>query len=73
MQEEINSLKEMGTWDLVKLPNGRKIITCKWVIRKKLDKNGNISKFKARLVARGFSQTPGIDYFNTFSPVMNFN
>ena len=54
---------------LLTLPEGCQTVTCKWVFRYKLNKWGNIVRFKARLVARGFSQVYGIDYLDTFAPV----
>ena len=74
MDAEIGQLKEMGTWQETELPKGRKAIGCKWVFLKKRDEHGKIIKFKARLVAQGFSQKPGTDYSDngTFAPVMRF-
>ena len=74
MDAEIGQLKEMGTWQVTELPEGRKAIGCRWVFMKKRDENGTIIKFKARLVAQGFSQKPGTDYSDngTFAPVMRF-
>ena len=62
MTEEIGSLKENKTWELVRLPDGRKTIKCKWVFKTKYLPNGNVDKFKARLVAKGCTQKAGIDY-----------
>ena len=59
---EYNSLMENKTWELVKLPKGRKAVSCKWVFRVKYDKHGKIDRYKARLVAKGYSQKYGIDY-----------
>ena len=72
MANEIESLKENDIWDLVPKPGNRKVLSCKWVYRVKMDENGEVDKFKARLVARRFSQEAGIDYFDTFSPVTRF-
>ena len=70
IQIELETLTRMGTWELVNAPEDRKPITNKWVFVRKYDKDGNLQKYKARLVARGFSQMPGMDYNETFSPVM---
>ena len=61
-------------WKLEELPADRETIGNKWVFLRKRDENGNIVRFKARLVAQGFSQKPGTDYSNngTFAPVMRF-
>jgi transposase InsO family protein len=69
VQEEYNSLMKNGAWELVEMPPGKNLVTCKWVFKAKHNANGNITRFKARLVARGFSQAFGIDYFDTFAPV----
>jgi hypothetical protein len=70
MQHEYDQLIQMGTWELVELPKERSLVSCKWVYRLKRDSKGNIVKYKARLVAQGFSQKPGIDYTETYAPVM---
>jgi transposase InsO family protein len=69
---EYNSLIDNDTWELAQLPKGRKAIKTKWIWKKKFDKNGNIERHKARLVAKGFTQKSGIDYTDTFSPVVKF-
>jgi hypothetical protein len=69
MKNEMNSLEQNGTWELVNLPTGRKTIGSKWIFKTKLDSNGNIERRKARLVAQGFSQKFGIDYHDVFAPV----
>ena len=70
MEEEMTALLKNKTWSLVDPPPDRQIVSCKWVLRKKTDATGNIIRFKARLVARGFSQIPGIDFKDTFSPTL---
>ena len=74
IDEELATLKKMGTWELADLPEGRKPIGCKWVFVKKRDEKGKLIKYKAQLVAQGFSQKPSVDFSNdrTFAPVMQF-
>ena len=72
MEKEIESLRKTDVWELVDLPNGRKAVGSKWVFKIKTDAEGSVERLKARLVAQGFSQKPGIDYDETFSPVPRF-
>ncbi|KAG7548326.1 Integrase catalytic core [Arabidopsis suecica] len=69
MKEEMSALKKNETWDLVPKPKDVEPVSCKWVYRIKRKADGSIDRFKARLVARGFSQKYGEDYDETFSPV----
>lgn len=64
MTEEFESLTNMQTWKLVELPENVKPLSCRWILREKQD-----GRLKARLVARGYQQTKGIDYTEIFSPV----
>lgn len=70
MKQEYDSLIKNKTWDLVDLPDNRKAIDCKWVYKTKLNPDGTIEKRKARLVAKGYSQEYGVDYMDTYAPVV---
>jgi hypothetical protein len=70
---EIDALQRNETWDLVELPKDRKAISCKWIFKVKLDQSGKVDCYKARLVARGYSQEYLLDYNETFAPVVRFN
>jgi hypothetical protein len=72
MREEYDSFMTNNTWTLVSLPAGRKPVSCKWVFKIKQGANGEVERYKARLVARGFTQTYGVDYNETFAPVAKF-
>ena len=72
MQKEMDSIYSNNVWDLVEQPENRKPIGSKWVFKKKTKADGSIERYKARLVAQGFSQKPGLDYDETFSPVIRF-
>lgn len=69
MEKEMKSLHENRVWELVKLPVGRKPVGSKWVFKLKTDEDGNIERYKARLVAQGYTQKFGMDYDETFCPV----
>lgn len=73
MDDEYRSLCKNQTWDLVTLPPGRKVIDNKWVYKIKNKPTGQIERFKARLVIRGFTQKFGVDYGETFSPVVKLS
>ena len=68
----MNSLIENKTWDIVERPPGVNAIGGKWIFKEKRDANGEISRYKARLVAQSFSQQEGIDYEDTFAPVAKY-
>ena len=69
MDTEVAQLQNLDTFKLVPLPADRKIIGCRWVLTTKRNTDGEIIKFKARLVTQGFSQIPGMDFDETFSIV----
>ena len=71
MDEEMAALDENATWDLVQLPKDKKPIGSKWVYKVKHSADGSVSRYKARLVAKDYAQTYGIDFEKTFSLVAN--
>ena len=62
MDEELSALQRNEVWELVRAPADRQPIDCKWIYKLKRDGEGNINRYRARLVVRGFSQVQGIDY-----------
>lgn len=70
MQTEIQALHVNNTWELVPLPPRKKENGSRWVFKVKLKYNGTLERCKARFVAKGFNQRFGIDYEETFSPVI---
>jgi hypothetical protein len=69
MDEEIRCIERNQTWKLVDVPDDKDVISVKWIYKTKQDAEGKVQKYKARLVARGFTQQPGIDFNETFAPV----
>ena len=72
IDKELNSHASNGTWEIVSKPKNRKTISSKRVFKKKFLPTGQIDKYKARLVARGFTQQHGIDYNETFAPTLRY-
>jgi len=72
MEAEIDSIHKNQTWSLVPLPPNTKAISSKWVYKLKPGTRGNPARYKARLVARGFEQRDGVDYLETFAPVVRW-
>ena len=69
MMEEYQSIMKNDVWDIVPKPEGKSVVSSKWIYKIKHAADGSIKKYKARFVARGFSQKEGIDYEETFAPV----
>ena len=70
MESEFSSLKLNEVWELVDPPSESPVVKCKWIFKRKRNVKGVL--YKARLVAQGYAQRPGIDYEETFSPVVPF-
>ncbi|GKC99795.1 putative RNA-directed DNA polymerase [Tanacetum coccineum] len=70
MNNEMDALYRNDTWEIVELPFGRKAIGGKWVYKIKYKSSGDIDRYKARYVAKGYNQKEGIDFDETFSPVV---
>ena len=68
MRTELHALQANGTWSLTTLPSGKTLIGCRWVYKIKHHSDGSVERYKARLVAQGFTQMEGVDYHDTFSP-----
>ena len=73
MRSEIESIHNANTWTLVPLPYGRQTVGSKWIYKIKRNSSGEIDKFKARLVAQGYSQQEGVDFHETYAPVAKFS
>nr|GEY39548.1 hypothetical protein [Tanacetum cinerariifolium] len=69
MNVEMQSIKDNEVWVLVELPPNGKTVGSKWLFKKKTNMDGNLHIYKDRLVVKGYTQTLGIDYEETFSPV----
>ena len=69
IEAEWKALVDNGTWKLVERPEGANVVGCKWVLKIKRNAVGGIEKYKARLVARGFTQIHGVDYYEMYAPV----
>jgi len=71
-ETELQAMDAHGVWKVTTLPPDARAIGCKWVFTRKRDKNGKVIRYKARLVAKGFAQREGVDFFETFAPVLHY-
>eukprot|EP00253_Pinus_taeda_P021844 PITA_21844 len=69
MVEEYDSIVRNSAWDIVPRPEGKSVVGSRWIYKVKQAADGNVEKYKARFVSRGFSQIEGINYEETFAPV----
>ena len=69
----MDALQKNKTWELVDLPGGKKPMGCKWVFAVKFKGDGSLEWYKARLIAKGYTQTYGVDYQETFALVEKMN
>jgi hypothetical protein len=72
IREELNSMRKNKVWELVSLPNNCKPIGCKCIFKRKLNAAGQVEQYKARLVAKDYTQRVGVDFVETFSPIAKF-
>lgn len=73
MKREIDALNNLGTFDYKSYkPSGEPVVGTKWVFKKKLNRDGSVDKFKARLVVKGFSQVEGVNYYETYASVATY-
>eukprot|EP01018_Ginkgo_biloba_P029065 Gb_03166 [translate_table: standard] len=72
MMEEYSSIMRNDVWDIVPRPEGKYVVTSKWIYKIKHVADDSVEKLKARFVARGFSQIEGVDYEETFTPVARY-
>lgn len=70
ISSEIKSLEDHETWSIIAKPNNVNTISARWIFKTKVTPDGKIDRYKARLIARGYSQKPGVDYFQVYASVI---
>ena len=70
MEDEFAALLQNGTWDIVQRPPRANIVSGKWIFKHKFHEDGSLERYMARWVLSGFSQRPGVDFDEIFSPVV---
>ncbi|RDX90537.1 putative mitochondrial protein, partial [Mucuna pruriens] len=73
MKEEMKALKKNSTWEIVDRPKDKRVVGCRWIYTVKCKSDGTLERYKTRLVAKGYTQTYGIYYEETFSPITMMN
>lgn len=69
MNEEMTSIAKNHTWELVALLKKKKAVVLKWIYKTKYNEDGNVQKYKARFVAKGYTSQLGVDFTKTFAPI----
>lgn len=69
MNAKLHALESTNTWKIALLPPGKHVVDCKWLFKIKYKPNGELERYKARFVARGYTQQEGLDCFETFALV----
>jgi hypothetical protein len=72
-EEEMEAHRLNGTWEITKLPHGKRAIGSRWFMKVKHNADGSLDRYKARLVAKGYSQRPGFDFKETFAPTVRYS
>jgi len=72
-EDEIRNFQQMGVYDIVSQPKGHKVVGSKWVLHIKRGPDGQVQKYKARIITQGFTQVEGLDYNQTFAPVIKLS
>jgi hypothetical protein len=70
MEEEYDTFITNNTWDIIPRPIGSNVVTSKWIFKHKFNSDGTLERYKAHWVLHDFTQRPGVDYDETFSPVV---